>query len=107
MGLNQNWKVKIFQIFGTGLVKDPKPDPMFKPNHQGIYDYLQQKEGDSLIDAIPVIPIPAPNTEKVSKINPDVLVQFGHGIKYIGGISQHEINKKIEHRFKLETRNFA
>ena len=87
-------------VFKVGPVEDPKPDPTFKPGLQGIYDYLREEVGDSLVAAIPVIPIPPPDADKVPEINPDLIVQFGDGIKNFGGWGHKEIDNPTEYGYE-------
>jgi hypothetical protein len=56
--------------------------------------------GDSLVAAIPVIPIPPPDADKVPEINPDLIVQFGDGIKNFGGRGHKEIDNPTEYGYE-------
>ena len=92
--------------FGVGPVEDLEPDPTAIPNLEGIYDYLRQEVGDSLVAAIPVIPIPPPNTQEIPEIPPDILVQFGDGKGYFGGIGEEEIREPLNNGYKEEKQFF-
>ncbi|MDT8400749.1 MAG: hypothetical protein RQ743_03560 [Bacteroidales bacterium] len=92
--------------YGVGPVEDPVPDPTFKPGLAGIWDYLKEEVGDSLVNAIPDIPIPPPSSEEVPEINPDLLVSYGDGIKSFGGSGSKEINEPRENGYERETHTY-
>jgi hypothetical protein len=93
-------KISEHNIFKVGPVEDPKPDPTFKPGLQGIYDYLREEVGDSLVAAIPVIPIPPPDADDIPKINPDLIVQFGDGVRSFGGRGHKETDNPTEYGYE-------
>ncbi|MEE4215368.1 MAG: hypothetical protein V2I34_09875 [Bacteroidales bacterium] len=92
--------------YGVGPVEDPVPDPTFKPGLAGIWDYLKEEVGDSLVNAIPDIPIPPPSSEEVPEINPDLLVNYGDRIKSFGGSGSKEINEPRENGYERETHTY-
>jgi len=93
--------------YEVGPVKDPVPDPTFKPGLSGIWDYLKEEVGDSLLNAIPAIPIPPSSSEEVPEINPELIVSYGDGIKSFGGNGSKEIDKPRENGYERESHTYS
>lgn len=92
--------------YEVGPVEDPVPDPTFKPGLAGIYDYLKKEVGDSLVAAIPAIPIPPSSSENAPEINPDLLVSSGDGIRSFGGGGSDRVDIPKENGYEWEENTY-